>query len=247
VSCAKSFSLLQIEEIKQVTSRLAEDTIELHVVPIKYIAQFPFSHLLHHWCQKQLVDEIVNNPKVMALDDTIKTEDIKAEETKIDEIKTEEMKIEEIKVEDRKTSEQHQFITTQNGKRIKIVQSGKLLATLLAEFPSLNDCSEDTCQKYVMDVIVEIFSVASNLVPSLKNIILCIACTVCGSISLANCETVLYFYGDGTDINQLEMSVEQMLPSFDLLVQITNNLCQHFFNINIGINFLKQFFGITFS
>ncbi|ETN97394.1 hypothetical protein RFI_40135, partial [Reticulomyxa filosa] len=247
VSCAKSFSLLQIEEIKQVTSRLAEDTIELHVVPMKYIARFPFSRLLHHWCQKQLVDEIVNNPKVMALDETIKIENVKTEEIKTDEIKAEEMKIEETKVEDQKTSEQHQFITTQSGKRIKIVQSGKLLATLLAEFSSLNDCSEDTCQKYVMDVIVEIFSVASNLVPSLKNIILCIACTVCGSISLANCETVLYFYGDGTDTKQLEMSVEQMLPSFDLLVQITNNLCQHFFNINIGINFLKQFFGITFS
>ncbi|ETO03516.1 hypothetical protein RFI_33889, partial [Reticulomyxa filosa] len=111
---------------------------------------------------------------------------------------------------------------------------------------SLNDCSEETCQMYVTDVIMETFSIPINVVSLLKDIILCITCTVCGSISLANCETVLYFYGDvimqyvtifslikGTDINQLEMSVEQMLPSFDLLVQITNNLCRYFSNINI--------------
>ncbi|ETO00905.1 hypothetical protein RFI_36535 [Reticulomyxa filosa] len=106
VSCAKSFLLLQIEEIKQVTSRLAEDTIELHVVPMKYTAQFPFSHLLHRWCQKQLVDQIVNNPKIIALDETIKME---------------EKKTEEIKTEDKSQS-----IAKAGDKSTKAVQSAKI-------------------------------------------------------------------------------------------------------------------------
>ncbi|ETO03671.1 hypothetical protein RFI_33732, partial [Reticulomyxa filosa] len=97
-----------------------------------------------------------------------------------------------------------------------------------------------------MDVIMETCSIPINVVSLLKDIILCITCAVCGSISLANCETVLYFYDDvimqyvtifslikEIDTNQLEISVEKTLSPFDRLTRITNDLCQYFSNINI--------------
>ncbi|ETO35633.1 hypothetical protein RFI_01430, partial [Reticulomyxa filosa] len=203
IECLKNSSLVTVNDVTEIISRLTSLETELYVVRVQYVAAFPFSRQLHEWCNAKLSNEITNDTKIVALNDSLEEKEMK--------------------------DPSDRPINTNN----KITSIAAVLDTMLAgnddPFKLLQSCDDENCKCYLLDLIRQKLSVPIETefdLTVLQDVITWIIFAVCqvNKLSIALIESTFYCCRDVIALyTQLIVNCDDETYKYEQIRQVNLN------------------------